>query len=69
MSAVAKHLSLYRDRVRAAQVASRLLMTRRDLDRVVCQALEEVVFQRDSRVDVLDWVMKIEREGGAVVAS
>lgn len=64
-----KHLSLYRHRIAAAQMASGILMQRRhELDHVTWQALEAVVFQRDERVEVLEFVQKIAREGGAAAA-
>jgi hypothetical protein len=60
--AKARHLSSYSDRLAAAQIASALLMSRRPFEPVIRQALEEVVFQREPRLDVLAWVTKIQRE-------
>ena len=60
-----RHLSAYRHRIAAAQIASRLLMKKRDWDRVTQQILEAIVFQRDERVDVLDWVKRLATEVAA----
>ena len=57
-----RHLSRYDDRLAAAQIASRLLISRRHFEPVVRQALEDVAMQREPRLDVLAWVRKIERE-------
>lgn len=62
MKAGPKHLSKYADRLAAAQIASQLLISKRPFEPVVRQALEDVVFQRDPRLDVLEWVKKIEQE-------
>lgn len=40
-----------------------MLISRRSFDRVTRQALEGIVFQRDTRLNVLEWVAKVEREG------
>ena len=65
-SMTAKHVSRYSDRIEAARRASGILMSRRPLEPVIRQTLESIVFQLDARVDVLDWVKRIESEGGAV---
>ena len=57
-----KHLSKYSDRLAAAQIASQLLISKRHFEPVVRQALEDVMFQREPRLDVLAWVRKIEQE-------
>lgn len=62
MKGGAKHLSKYSDRLAAASIASRLLISKRAFEPVVRQALEDVMFQREPRLDVLAWVKKIERE-------
>lgn len=64
-AATPRHISNYGDRLKAARIASGLLMARPGLDAVTRQALEDVAMQRDPRVDVVEWVRKIEREGGA----
>lgn len=64
-TATRRHISNYGDRLKAARIASGLLVDRPGLDAVTRQALEDVAMQRDPRVDVVEWVRKIEREGGA----
>jgi hypothetical protein len=65
---VAKHVSRYRDRIKASGIASAVLMSRRELEPVVRQTLEAVVFQKEPRVDVLEWTKRIASEGGAVAS-
>lgn len=50
-----QHLSRHRDRTRAAAVASGFLISKLEIDGPTRQALEEVMFQREARVDVLEW--------------
>lgn len=59
MAKEARHLSDHQDRTRAAAIASGLLTSGRDLDKVTRQALEQVMFQRDVRLDVLAWTQAI----------
>lgn len=64
MSAPVRHLSTHSDRLKAAQVASRMLISRREIDRDTRLVLEEIAFQRDARIDVLDWVTSLEQRYG-----
>lgn len=50
-----QHLSRHRDRTRAAAVASGFLISKLEIDGPTRQALEEVMFQREPRIDVWEW--------------
>mgnify|MGYP003480948309 FL=1 len=54
-----QHLTSHRDRTRAAAMASGVLVSKREVDGPTRQALEAVMFQREERVDVLEWTRSL----------
>lgn len=50
-----QHISKHADRILAASIASWLLISRREIDGLTRQALEDVMFQRDARINVVEW--------------
>lgn len=56
---VPQHISTHRERIEAATIASGLLVSRQEIDVPTRQALEQVMFQRETRVDVLEWTQAV----------
>lgn len=56
---VPQHISTHRERIGAAAIASGLLVSKQEIDVPTRQALEQVMFQLEGRVDVLEWTQAV----------